>query len=111
VAERDLDLRAPLAALYRALRDGGGPRDDRGPGLEAVLRGPGPGSRSPVAAARLLAVLLELGLADLDRTAPAVRLLPATRRDLGDSPAFRAAAERLALARRLLARDRAAVAA
>jgi hypothetical protein len=56
-------------------------------------------------------VLLELGLADLDRTAPAVRLLPATRRDLGDSPAFRAAAERLALARRLLARDRAAVAA
>ena len=110
-AERDLDLRAPLAALYRGLRDGGGPDGGRGPGLEAVLRGPGPGSRSPVGAARLLAVLVELGLAELERTAPAVRLLPATRRELADSTTFRAAAERLALARRLLAPDRAAVAA
>jgi hypothetical protein len=56
-------------------------------------------------------VLVELGLAELDRTAPAVRLLPATRRELADSSTFRAAAERLALARRLLAPDRAAVAA
>jgi single-stranded-DNA-specific exonuclease len=110
-AERDLDVRAPLAALYRALRDGGGPPGGRGPGLEAALRGPGPGPRSPAAAARLLAVLLELGLAELDRAAPAVRLLPATRRDLGDSPAFRAAAERLALARRLLAPEPAVAAA
>ena len=102
-AERDLDLRAPLAALYRALRDGGGPQDGGGPGLEAALGGPGPGSRPPAAAARLLAVLVELGLADLDREAPAVRLLPATRRDLTSSATFRAAAERLALARRLLA--------
>jgi single-stranded-DNA-specific exonuclease len=102
-AERDLDLRAPLAALYRALRDGGGPSGARGPGLEGALRGPGPGSRSPVAAARLLAVLLELGLAELDRETPAVRLLPATRRELASSATFRAAQERLALARRLLA--------
>jgi single-stranded-DNA-specific exonuclease len=90
---------------------GADPDDGRGPGLEAVLRGPGPGSRPPFAAARLLRVLLELGLAELDPEAPAVRLLPATRRDLGDSAAFRAAAERLALARRLLAPDPAAVAA
>jgi single-stranded-DNA-specific exonuclease len=110
-AERDLDLRAPLVALYRALRDGGGPRDGRGPDLEAALRGPGPGSRPPASAARLLAVLLELGLTELDGAAPAVRLLPATRRDLADSPSFRAAAERLALARRLLAPEPAVAAA
>jgi single-stranded-DNA-specific exonuclease len=102
-AERDLDLRAPLAALYRALRDGGGPPGVGAPGLEAALRGPGPAPRSPLAAARLLAVLLELGLADLDSEAPAVRLLPATRRELASSATFRAATERLALARRLLA--------
>jgi single-stranded-DNA-specific exonuclease len=99
IAERDLDLRAPLAALYRALRDGGG-ADGRS--LETALRGPGPVPRPAALAGRLLRVLAELGLVDVDLTAFTARLLPAAPTQLERSPTFSDAAARLADARRRL---------
>jgi single-stranded-DNA-specific exonuclease len=130
VAERDLALRAPLTGLYRALRDAGGGggaggggdagggggaggvggagggggdgRGGRGTDLEAALRGHGPAPRTPVAAARLLRVLLELELAELDRATFRARILPAGRTELERSPTFRRCTALLAAARRRL---------
>jgi single-stranded-DNA-specific exonuclease len=102
VAERDLGLRATLAALYRELRDGGGPRDRRGADLEAALRGPGPVPRPASASARLLAVLLELELVELDRGAFRARVLPAAPTELERSPTFCRSAALLESARRRL---------
>jgi hypothetical protein len=66
VAERAADVRAALAAVYRELRGrGGGAEDDE---LEAVLRGPGPHPRPARVCAGLLAVLRELGLAEVEVT-------------------------------------------
>jgi single-stranded-DNA-specific exonuclease len=87
VAEAVLDLRAPAAALYRALRDGGS--------LAEVLAATGP----PAVAGRALRVLAELGLVEVDRAALRVRVPPAQRTELERSPAFRAAAARLATLR------------
>jgi single-stranded-DNA-specific exonuclease len=75
-------LRPALGALYRALRAG-----DRG--LEDALRGDGPRPRPPVLAGRLLRVLSELELVELDREAFAARVPPAQRTDLERSHAFR----------------------
>jgi single-stranded-DNA-specific exonuclease len=61
IHELEHELRAPLTALYRALRATGGAE---GEALEAALRGDG--RRSPEGAGRALRVLVELGLADLD---------------------------------------------
>jgi single-stranded-DNA-specific exonuclease len=85
--EREYALRASLAALYRGLRAAGGAR---GEGLEAVLRGDGPVPRSPALAGRLLRVLAELDLVDLDRDTEAVGVPTAQRTALERSPAFRA---------------------
>ena len=63
IHEREHDLRAPLTALYRALRDR---RDAAGEELEAALREGDP-LRSPAQAGRALRVLAELGLVHLDR--------------------------------------------
>jgi single-stranded-DNA-specific exonuclease len=102
VAERDLALRTPLAALYRELRDGSGRGDGRGTDLEAALRGRGPVPRPPAAAARLLQVLLELDLVELDRAACRARILPAGRTDLERSTTFRRCMAELEAARRRL---------
>jgi single-stranded-DNA-specific exonuclease len=102
VAERDLALRVPLAGLYRELRDAGGRGDGAGTDLEAALRGRGPVPRTPPAAARLLRVLLELELAELDRAAFRARILPAGRTELERSPTFRGCTALLAAARRRL---------
>jgi hypothetical protein len=59
-AQAELDLRPPLAELYRGLRDAGGAV--AGEELAALLAGAGAHPRSPSAAARMLTVLLELGL-------------------------------------------------
>ena len=107
----ELDLREPLAGLYRALRAAtpqaaalaGDPLAATpqvpalaGDPLAALLRGPGPQPRSGALAGRLLRVLSELGLVVFDAeafalTAPA----PAGRTELERSPAFRAYAARL----------------
>ena len=93
MTERDHDLRAPLLALYRALRDAPGrPR-------ATVLAAHGPAAR----ATRLLAVLTEMGLVVVDPLTDAVSVPPAERTDLDRSPTFRASAARLAEARRRLA--------
>ena len=93
VHERDHDLRAALATLYRAVRAGRG----------AAALPP-----QDVLAARLLTVLSELRLIAVDLPAPgsggepALRLEPAVRTDLQRSPTFRASeARRAAAARRL----------
>lgn len=90
------DLRPALAALFRALRDAEHAADGRPPvadGLVAVLLADG---RDPALAARLLRVLDELALADVDPVAQRVVLRPAAgKADLEHSATFRAAAARL----------------
>jgi single-stranded-DNA-specific exonuclease len=80
VLDRDLALRPSLVAAYRALRDGGT--------LDAALAG-----RPLAPAARLLAVLTELGLVELDDQGD-VTVPPSVPTDLERSAAFRAAAQR-----------------
>jgi single-stranded-DNA-specific exonuclease len=84
VLERTCELRPPVTALYRALRDG--------EPLPGALAATGP----PAVAGRALRVLVELGLVELDRAAGAVRIPPVGGRTaLERSAAFRAAAARL----------------
>jgi hypothetical protein len=91
VHEQEYGLRASLAALYRALRDGGGAE---GGELEAVLRGDGPHHRSAQFAGRLLRVLTELRLVSLDRDLPALTVPVSQRTTLESSAAFRAYEQR-----------------
>ncbi len=88
VLEHDHELRAGLTALYRALRDASGAP------LDAVLRGDDVQPRTAARAGRLLRVLLELGLVDLDRDAGTVAVPDAERTELDGSPAYRAYAAR-----------------
>jgi single-stranded-DNA-specific exonuclease len=93
----ELDLRAQLAALYRAFRTTAPPGVLTGEALDALLRGAGPQPRSGALAGRLLRVLAELDLVELEPAPLAVRVpAPAGRTELERSPAFRAYAERLA---------------
>jgi single-stranded-DNA-specific exonuclease len=80
VLDRDLALRPALVGTYRALRDGAT--------LDAAL-----GSRPAAAAGRLLAVLVELGLVEVD-SGGAVTVPPAQQTDLERSAAHLAAARR-----------------
>jgi single-stranded-DNA-specific exonuclease len=91
ITEREYGLRAPLAALYRALRDRGGAEGEE---LEAALRGEPSRPRSPALAGRLLRVLVELRLVSLDRDRPAVTVPAAERTALERSPAFLASQQR-----------------
>jgi single-stranded-DNA-specific exonuclease len=89
IHDQEFALRAPLAACYRTLRDRGGAA---GRDLEAVLRGDESRPRPPELAGRLLAVLTQLGLVELDRErATALVRPPGGRRraTLEDSPAYR----------------------
>src|SRR4051794_10574389 len=101
VLERTCELRAPAAALYRALRGGAE--------LTDALAAAGP----PAVAGRALRVLAEAGLVAVDRAGLAAHVVPhAARTDLERSPAYRAATARLAAGRALLAaRERPAAAA
>jgi single-stranded-DNA-specific exonuclease len=91
ITEREYGLRAPLAALYRTLRDREGAEGEE---LEDVLRGEPSRPRSPALAGRLLRVLVELRLVSLDRDRPAVTVPAAERTALERSPAFRAYEQR-----------------
>ena len=73
----DFALRDPLAAVYRALRAA---RQAGGEACEALLRGEGPQPRSAALAGRLVRVLSELDLVDLDREGPALRVAEAPER-------------------------------
>ena len=86
IHEQEFALRDPLAACYRSLRDRG---RVAGRDLEAVLRGDPPHARSPELAGRLLAVLTETGLAELDRTVPAAAITALGRASLEDSATYR----------------------
>jgi single-stranded-DNA-specific exonuclease len=88
IHERDHVLRAPLAAVYRALRDRGGAAGEE---LEMVLRAPDPAQPplTPAAAGRALRVLAELGLVSIDRDPVRVSVPAAERTSLDRSPAYR----------------------
>ncbi|MGH2852359.1 MAG: DHHA1 domain-containing protein, partial [Solirubrobacteraceae bacterium] len=83
IHEREYGLRDPLAACYRALRDRGGAA---GRDLEEVLRGE---ARSPELAGRLLRVLTEVDLVELDRERSAVTVTARPRVSLDASAAYR----------------------
>jgi single-stranded-DNA-specific exonuclease len=90
----ELDLRPALAEVYRALRE---LAPDAGPdALEAALGGARTHPRRPEACARLLAVLSELGLADVRLEERSCRVAEEGRVDLERSPTYRRARERLA---------------
>jgi single-stranded-DNA-specific exonuclease len=93
IHEWDFALRDPLTELYRHLRRGG---EVRGEAWEAVLKGEGPQPRSPALAGRLVRVLAELDLVELDRDGPALRAVEAPARTaLEASAAYRAYHRRL----------------
>ena len=94
----ELDLSAPLAGTYRALRAAAAQSSPAvsGAALASILRGAGAQPRSGTVAGRLLRVLSELGLVAVAADALAVTVpAPAGRTELERSPAFRAYAERL----------------
>jgi single-stranded-DNA-specific exonuclease len=101
INEQEYGLRAPLAALYRALRARDGAAGEE---LETVLRADPDRPRSPALAGRLLRVLVELRLVSLDRERAAVRLTAAGRTALERSPAFRAYEHRREDGQRYLSR-------
>jgi len=81
--QQEYGLRDSLAACYRVLRGRGGAV---GRELETVLREEAP---SPEGAGRLLAILTEVGLVDLDRERVAVTVTERRRVTLEQSPAYR----------------------
>jgi single-stranded-DNA-specific exonuclease len=99
IHESEYGLRASLVPLYRALRGCGRAAGEE---LERLLRGDGAHRRSAPHAARLLAVLEELGLVSLDRELPALTVVAAERTELDRSPTFRAATKRYEDGRRWL---------
>jgi single-stranded-DNA-specific exonuclease len=100
VARRSLDMRAELIAFYKELRAAGPLAGDQ---LASVLQGPGPHPRTPAHAARLAAVLSEVGLVAIE-PGPSLRMLEARRTELERSPTYMKALERYAMARAYLER-------
>lgn len=98
IHERERDLRAPLTAIYRALRAREGAAGEE---LEAALREGDP-QRSPATAGRALRVLAELGLVHLDRERRTVTVPAAEKTELDRSEAFRAYSARSEDGRRFL---------
>ena len=88
-----LDLKPRLTELYRALR--ALPAGASADALGTALRGGGRYPRAAAVCARLLRVLIELGLVELDLDAPSCRVLEAVRSDLELSSTFRSCRERL----------------
>ena len=109
ILEWDYDLRPPLTAVYRALRSTGAVAADA---CESLLCGAGPQRRSPALAGRLVRVLAELSLVELDRRGPSLTVLPALgRTPLESSTAYRAYRVRLEEGRRCLTSSAATIAA
>ncbi len=88
----NFNIRSELTLLWRDLSERGGLD---GPALEAALRGPGAHPREGAFAGRLLRVLAELGLIDVDAEAREVLMISKERTALERSAAFRAYATRL----------------
>lgn len=107
-ARAGLDLREPLADVYRALRKSGALAGDA---LERLLRGSGRYPRSAVVCGRLVRVLVELGHGAYEPAERSCRVLEAERTSLERSAAYRAYGRRLAEAERYLAGLRTALAA
>jgi single-stranded-DNA-specific exonuclease len=101
IIELEYGLRAPLAALYRVLRDAGGAEGEE---LEGRLRGDAQRPRSYSLTGRLLRVLEELSLVSLDRDRLAVTVPAAQRTALERSAAFRTYERRREEAHRFLER-------
>ena len=101
VHERDHDLRAALPALYRSLRSAGSAQGDD---LAALLRGASEtdAGRPAGLAGRLLRVLAELELVEVDAEAGAVTVHAERPTSLERSPCFGAHARRLAEGRAAL---------
>jgi single-stranded-DNA-specific exonuclease len=91
IHESEHDLRAQLVPFYRALRERG---EAAGEELEALLRGDGIHGRSVAQAARIVAILTELGLVSLDRDLPALTVRDAARTALERSATWRATMQR-----------------
>ena len=102
----ELDLRAPLAEAYRALRAAASRAaageelldpEVSGAALAAALAGAGGQPRTGAAAGRLLRVLAELELVVIEGDDPLAVTIPPVgeRTELERSPAFRAYAARL----------------
>jgi single-stranded-DNA-specific exonuclease len=96
-----LDLRPQLTALYRALREL--PEAAGRGALEAALRGPGRYPRDSGVCARLLKVLTELSLIELNLDTPTCAIVEAVQGDLELSPTYRAAQAELAAIEHALA--------
>ncbi len=96
-----LDLRPALTDTYRALR--ALPPDAAPDDLEAALTGTGRYPRTPESCARVLAVLSELELVELDLERRSCRVREGVRADLTRSSAYRAGGEQLAGIERALA--------
>jgi len=97
------DLRPQLTQVYRALRELP-PSPDRA-ALEDAIRGPGRYPRPPALCARLLRVLTELGLIDLDLDEGTCRIVEAVQSDLELSPTYRASRAELEAAENALAAE------
>jgi hypothetical protein len=100
----ELDLRPQLTDAYLALREL--PHDAPAPDIEAALRGLGRYPRNARACARLVRVLTELSLIELDTQTLACRVLEGVRSDLELSATYRACRDQLAAIERALAGER-----
>jgi hypothetical protein len=100
VAEEEWELRPAVTALWRALRGAGPLPWDAG--LERALLGDGPATQPPRVAARALVVLREIGLVEIGDDGVRAAADP-QRRELDDSPLYRACRARLEEARAFLA--------
>ncbi len=88
-----LDLRPALISVYRSLREAGG---CRGADLERLLRGDGSYPRAAATCARIVRVLLELELVEVEEgSEPLLRVTDSPRTELDRSAAYRAYARRL----------------
>ena len=97
-AQAELELRPPLVAVYRVLRESDGAAGDE---LRGLLRGDGRYPRSAALCARLVRVLVELGLATYgDRRCT---LVPGVRADLETAPTYKRCQQQLGQVRSYLA--------
>jgi single-stranded-DNA-specific exonuclease len=103
VYRAELDLRPALTDAYRALRavpEAAGPD-----AIETALAGDGRYPRTPETCARLVTVLTELELIELDLEQRSCRVREGVRADLARSAAYRACAERLVEIERALSAE------
>jgi single-stranded-DNA-specific exonuclease len=98
LAQAELDLRPPLIAVYRALRDVSGASGEE---FRALLAGDGRYPRSAALCARLVRVLVELGLARYSERS--CTLVSGVRADLEAAPTYQRCQQQLGAARAYLA--------